>query len=158
MKMIGRLCFILVLLMAIPQSPVWARGGWGHSHGGGLGLGLTLGVLGGWGLGYYARPYGAFYGYPPAFGYGGFGGYGYAPYGYAPYGYGYGAGYGYPPAAVVPSAPQVIVQQQPQAVQAPPPPAPAANYWYYCRKPDGYYPYIKNCPDGWLQVSPQPVQ
>lgn len=31
-----------------------------------------------------------------------------------------------------------------------------ADYWYYCRKPEGYYPHIKKCPDGWMQVIPQP--
>jgi hypothetical protein len=45
---------------------------------------------------------------------------------------------------------QEVVQVQPQAQ--------AANYWHYCRNPEGYYPYVKNCPDGWLQVAPQPGQ
>ena len=55
-------------------------------------------------------------------------------------------------------APQVYVQRQdvpPQediqrSVQLP------ANYWYYCRAPAGYYPYVNNCPNGWEQVAPQP--
>ena len=29
-----------------------------------------------------------------------------------------------------------------------------ANYWYYCTNPQGYYPYIRNCPGGWLTVVP----
>ena len=29
-------------------------------------------------------------------------------------------------------------------------------YWYYCRKPEGYYPYVKQCPDGWMKVVPAP--
>ncbi|MDD5284746.1 MAG: hypothetical protein PHD54_02710 [Desulfuromonadaceae bacterium] len=29
-------------------------------------------------------------------------------------------------------------------------------YWYYCRKPDGYYPYVRQCPDGWMKVVPTP--
>jgi hypothetical protein len=43
----------------------------------------------------------------------------------------------------------------------PPPPttyiehAPA-QYWYYCQDPAGYYPYVTECPGGWLQVVPQP--
>jgi hypothetical protein len=27
-------------------------------------------------------------------------------------------------------------------------------YWYYCQNPQGYYPYIKSCPGGWIQVIP----
>ena len=33
-------------------------------------------------------------------------------------------------------------QQQPQ-------------YWYYCTDPQGYYPYIKSCPGGWVTVIPK---
>ena len=28
-------------------------------------------------------------------------------------------------------------------------------YWYFCQDPQGYYPYVKNCPGGWMQVVPQ---
>jgi hypothetical protein len=27
-------------------------------------------------------------------------------------------------------------------------------YWYYCRNPQGYYPYLTSCPGGWVQVIP----
>jgi len=27
-------------------------------------------------------------------------------------------------------------------------------YWYYCQNPQGYYPYVKSCPGGWMQVIP----
>jgi hypothetical protein len=27
-------------------------------------------------------------------------------------------------------------------------------YWYYCTGPQGYYPYVKSCPGGWLTVVP----
>ena len=148
------MCLALILLGALPATSVWA-GGWGHHHhGGGFGWGLGLGLWGGYGLGYYGRVpyYSPYYGYPPA--------YGYAPYGYAP---GYGAspyGYGYPPVVTVPSAPPIYMPQQPKIMQTQPvePPAQATNYWHYCRKPEGYYPYIRNCPDGWLRVAPQPAQ
>jgi hypothetical protein len=36
-------------------------------------------------------------------------------------------------------------------------PAPAAEaprYWDYCKKPQGYYPTVKRCPDGWMKVVP----
>lgn len=50
------------------------------------------------------------------------------------------------PVVVEPTpAPQVYAQ-------APPP---AQQYWYYCEDPRGYYPYISQCPAGWLQVVPR---
>jgi hypothetical protein len=30
------------------------------------------------------------------------------------------------------------------------------SYWYYCRNPQGYYPYVKRCPSGWMRVVPSP--
>jgi len=32
----------------------------------------------------------------------------------------------------------------------------AANSWYYCRSPDGYYPYVKTCNGNWEVVPAQP--
>ena len=29
-----------------------------------------------------------------------------------------------------------------------------AQYWAYCRSPQGYYPYVSECPAGWLPVTP----
>jgi hypothetical protein len=46
--------------------------------------------------------------------------------------YGYGPGYYYPPAAVMP----------------------APQYWYYCTEAAGYYPYVQQCPGGWELVIP----
>ncbi len=85
-------------------------------------------------------------------------GYGYGGYGFGGYGLGYPfyypPAYAYPPTVVVPTTPPVYIQQQQaQPVQ---PAQPQTNYWYYCQNPDGYYPYVKNCPGGWLQVAPQP--
>ena len=63
---------------------------------------------------------------------------------------------------VVVSAPPVIM---PAPRMAPPPmmaPAPmmastpvAPSYWYYCENPAGYYPYVSQCPGGWLPVVPR---
>jgi hypothetical protein len=58
-----------------------------------------------------------------------------------PYAYGYP--YAYPPVVTVPST-QVYVQ----------PSAPAS--WYYCDNPQGYYPYVPQCPGGWRAVAPTP--
>lgn len=43
-----------------------------------------------------------------------------------------------------------------------PPPAPVApaqapvQYWYHCKAPDGYYPYVPQCPGGWTKVPATP--
>lgn len=36
------------------------------------------------------------------------------------------------------------------------PEAAAQSYWYYCKSGKGYYPYVKECPEGWQKVLPQP--
>lgn len=38
----------------------------------------------------------------------------------------------------------------------PPPPQASPQYWYYCNSAGGYYPYVTSCPEGWMQVVPQP--
>ncbi len=49
--------------------------------------------------------------------------------------------------------PPVIVQSPPVYEQQAPPPQESA-YWYYCQSPQGYYPYISQCPGGWMRVVP----
>lgn len=81
----------------------------------------------------YPRPYSYPYYYP------------YSPYSpYYPY---------YPPEIVrVPVSPPVYIERaKPQPAQPLPP-----GYWYYCSDPEGYYPYVKECPSGWRQVDPVP--
>lgn len=34
-------------------------------------------------------------------------------------------------------------------------PAPV-QYWYHCKSPEGYYPYVKTCPGGWDKVPARP--
>ena len=34
------------------------------------------------------------------------------------------------------------------------PPAGESGYWYYCPNPPGYYPYVTQCPSGWIAVVP----
>ncbi len=34
------------------------------------------------------------------------------------------------------------------------PPVQPPVYWYYCQNPAGYYPYVSQCPGGWLTVVP----
>ena len=60
------------------------------------------------------------------------------PYYYDPY-------YAEPPVVIEKHAPVYV---QPNRQQE------ASDYWYFCTKPQGYYPYIKRCPSGWLKVVP----
>ena len=30
------------------------------------------------------------------------------------------------------------------------------DWWYYCRRPKGYYPDVQRCPKGWEKVPPRP--
>jgi hypothetical protein len=30
------------------------------------------------------------------------------------------------------------------------------QYWAYCRSPEGHYPYVQDCPGGWVPVLPTP--
>jgi hypothetical protein len=55
--------------------------------------------------------------------------------------------YPQPPVVVAPQQPQTYVQRNPEE----------NNYWYYCQNPQGYYPYIKSCPGGWMKVVPDTV-
>jgi len=86
--------------------------------------------------GYYSSPY---Y-YPRSY---------YSPY-YSPY---YYSPYYYPPAVVtVPTEPPVYIERE-EAVE----PAPQTSAsWYYCTDPQGYYPYVEQCPGGWQAVPPRP--
>jgi hypothetical protein len=64
--------------------------------------------------------------------------------GYDPY-YPYYPYYPYAPYAPVPVAaePQTYIEQ------------PGPSYWYYCEAAKAYYPYVRECPAGWLTVLPQ---
>lgn len=56
------------------------------------------------------------------------------------------------------SSPRVIIERPTTDYYIQPTPEQRAEpaYWYYCRKPDGYYPYVKQCPGGWMKVVPTP--
>jgi len=53
--------------------------------------------------------------------------------------------------------PPVIIQQQPEEYLLPEQQPEETSYWYYCRTPKGYYPYVKSCPGGWMKVVPSPA-
>jgi hypothetical protein len=54
-------------------------------------------------------------------------------------------------------APPVVIERQPPVYIEPEPEPEEQTYWYYCRNPQGYYPYVKQCPGGWMKVVPSPV-
>ena len=59
----------------------------------------------------------------------------------------------YPPYYPSYVAPQIVVPQQPVIYERLTPPE-EPDYWYFCRNPEGYYPYVKKCPNGWMKVLP----
>lgn len=81
---------------------------------------------------------GSFWCGPPAY-------WGPAPWGPRYYYHGAPVYYGPPPMYVPP--PQVYVQREPTD----------SDYWYYCDNPQGFYPYIRSCPGGWMKVIPENV-
>lgn len=67
-----------------------------------------------------------------------------------------------PPPSYYYSAPQTVIIRAPEPPpvyierQAPVAAPSAPPMWYYCNNPQGYYPYVRQCPSGWLQVAPTP--
>lgn len=134
-----KLLVALLLLGVTASEPVLAHGRGRVSIGVGIGFGAPFAAYP------FYRPY-----YSPF----------YSPYYYPPV--------YYPPVVVAPPAPPTYVEQSqpvqpPQLLQAPsyqqeaPQAAPqSGNMWYYCNEARTYYPYVKTCPAGWQQVTPQP--
>jgi len=118
---------LLVLVLVTSAVPGYARG----SHGGGHG---------GHGGGHGSHGFGHRH---SGFGHGGHGFFG-PRLGVSiwPYWDPYWAPYAAPPVVVAPP-PRVYVQ-------------PAPPLWYYCDNPQGYYPYVQQCPSGWRPVTPTP--
>lgn len=79
----------------------------------------------------------------------GFWGTGYPYYGYPYYDYPYYRYYDAPP--VIIEQPPAEVYVEPDTQQATPE---EPIYWYFCQEPQGYYPYVKECPNGWMKVVP----
>jgi hypothetical protein len=126
-----------VLTLALAAAgPAWAHGtGFHHRHGhhghrSGVGIGIVIGA------GMAAAAYST---YPR---------YHYTPRYYSPPVYYYPA-----PVVVSPPAPPVYIEQQ---AAAPVQQAQPSGYWYYCNNPQGYYPSVQDCPQGWQKVLPRP--
>jgi hypothetical protein len=67
-----------------------------------------------------------------------------------PYYYPYGYPNYYPYADPYPSYPYTYADPPVYIEQEQP------SDWYYCRDPQGYYPYVESCPSGWTRVAPIP--
>ena len=142
------ICLVISLLGLLISNSLLAEGHGGGAHYGGGHYGggnIHHGGGGnrypsGWGYGrggqYYGRSNFDFYFGAPIY-----------PYFSNPY------PYYYPPSVItvpIPVTPPVYIQQPQSAQQYPP------GNWYYCTNPEGYYPYVKACPNGWQQVNPIP--
>lgn len=102
---------------------------WAHGHYHGR-VGVYIGAP------FVAPLYGPMYGpwyYPPTFSY---------------------FSYSYPSVTVAEPSPPAAYVERPALADSSP--AMEPNYWYYCHRPDGYYPYVKQCPGGWQKVPPSP--
>ncbi len=70
----------------------------------------------------------------------------------------WGPGYPYYPYYPYYAPPPVVIERQPDTYIQQNQPADEPSYWYFCKNPEGYYPYVKKCPEGWLKVVPTPTQ
>jgi hypothetical protein len=124
----------LAVLVAGGPAQAWngRHGHWNgrHGHWGGSSVGVVIGV-------------------PPAWPYYGLGSWPYR--GGGLYGWPY---YAAPPAVVVERTPPVYVERGSAAADD----DGGEGWWHYCRKPEGYYPYVKKCPGGWETVAPNPSE
>lgn len=77
--------------------------------------------------------------------------YSYYPY-YRPYAY-YPRYYDYPAVIAAPASPPVYIERNDTLAQSD---RDDTGYWYYCSKPKGYYPYVRECRSGWQKVPAEP--
>jgi hypothetical protein len=61
--------------------------------------------------------------------------------------------YYYQPVVAVPVAPTNYIEQGLPSAG----PGQSSGSWYYCDASKAYYPYVKQCPGEWRQVSPRPA-
>lgn len=78
------------------------------------------------------------------------------PYPYYPGTWGYPS---YPPPVIV--SPPIVVSPPPPLVYVERPrdeEPPADGFWYWCASPQGWYPEVNDCPQGWQPVPPRAAQ
>ena len=128
---------------SLAAAPAWAERGRGHGHGGGHFWGPFAGFLLGSAIVYSATQPRAVYFGPQV--------------SYWPYG---------PANTVGPTYYVDPIYVAPPLASIPPPPPgasqvsalgmPGSEWWYFCKDPNGYYPYVRECQSGWEKVSPTP--
>ncbi|MCL2523529.1 MAG: hypothetical protein FWF20_07760 [Betaproteobacteria bacterium] len=123
-------CLVAVASSGIDEAQARGRGGHGHSHGHSsvrVGIGVGFGGFWGPGWGYYSSPWYASPWYSPVI-------------------------------VAAPGPAPVYIEQSPPPRSAQPASnatPPGGAFWYYCRNPAGYYPYVNECREAWLKVRPQ---
>jgi hypothetical protein len=50
-----------------------------------------------------------------------------------------------------------VIQQEQPVYEMQQTPQDEEYYWYYCPDAKAYYPYVKECPKGWMKVVPTPA-
>jgi hypothetical protein len=141
---------ILAIVLCASVAPGHARSGGGH-RGGGHGFHRGHGGGGhGWrGHGFRGGHGWRGHGHHGKHSWGGVG----VSIGVGSYWWPYWWPYRYPYVYPYTYSPQIYVQpSQPLSIQ--PPSSPPV--WYYCDNPEGYYPYVQQCPGGWRTVTPSP--
>ena len=134
----------IVAAASLAAAPAWADRGHGHGHGHGHGYFWgPFGFLMGSAILYSAiQPRTVYYAPGVAF---------------VPYGsvttvmqpYYVDQTYSSPPVVALPPAPQDGSQVSALGM-------PGSQWWYFCKNPNGYYPYVRECQSGWEKVSPTP--
>ncbi len=56
---------------------------------------------------------------------------------------------------IVESPPTVYIERDAMPEPGPADVKSSGDWWYYCRKPQGYYPDVGRCPGGWERVPPR---
>ena len=74
------------------------------------------------------------------------------------WGWGWGPWWGVPPVVVAPPVfaqpPVVSVDQFPPVWVQQDVASQQQSFWYFCEGAQAYYPYVRECPGGWMKVVP----
>ncbi|MDQ4627710.1 hypothetical protein [Janthinobacterium lividum] len=128
---------LVLLVVALALSGAAAAGPGGHGGRGGHGAHMGHGQFHG-----HHGHHGHFHGRPQVGVWLG-SSWGYGPGWYGDPWYGYPYRYPYGRTLIVPLPPMYIEQGG----------VPTAQRWYYCARPQGYYPYVKSCLTPWRAVT-----
>ncbi len=141
-----KVVFVVFMVILCAGSLAYAAGderGGGHSGGYHQGGGQSGGHHGGSRFDVVIG--GPYWGWGPSWYYPYY--YPYYPYYYYPYSYPYY--YSYDQDVSVEPREYIERSQEEQ-------PSTPSGVWYYCPKSKAYYPYVRECPDGWQKVPAQP--